>query len=109
MRQQRIKAHWVCFDCRKMFRKPPRAQQEPSASGYVCPECKQSMCDMGVYFEPPRRNATRRWAILQLLAQNGIRFRSEGAKAFVQGFILEDHRPNLNRVKERLKWYRNWR
>ena len=110
MKRPRIKAHWVCFDCRKMFRKPPRAQQEPPAGGYVCPECKQPMCDMGVYFEPPRRNAMKRWEIMRLVAQNGIRFRSEGSKAFVQAFILEDRRrPNLNRVRERLEWNKNRR
>src|SRR5689334_16861539 len=109
IKQQRIKAHWVCFDCRKMFRKPPRAQQEPPSGGYVCPECKQPMCDMGVYFEPPRRNAIKRWAMMRLLAENSILFRSEGAKAFIQAFIFEDRRPNLNRVKERLEWNRNWR
>jgi hypothetical protein len=109
VKPQNIKAHWVCFDCRKMFRKPPRVQQEPPACGYVCPECKQPMRDMGVYFEPPRRNATRRWAIMRLLAENDISFRSEGIKAYVQAFIFEGRRPNLNRVKERLEGYKNWR
>ena len=46
---------------------------------------------------------------MQLLAQHGIRFRSEGTKAYVQAFIFEGRRPNLNRVKERLEYERERR
>lgn len=109
MKPQRVKAHWVCFACRKMFRKPSRAEQQPPMSGYVCPECKQPMCDMGVYFEPPRRNATKRWEVMRRLAEHGIRFRSEGSKAFVQAIIFENRRPNLNRVKAYLEAHRSGR
>jgi hypothetical protein len=90
-----------------MFRKPPRSQLTPPAGGYVCPECKRPMRDMGIYFEPPRRNAIKRWESLRLMADSGFRFQSEGAKAFAQAFILESRSPNLNRVKERLKEYKN--
>src|SRR5262245_24390765 len=52
--------HWVCFECRKMFKRPFRAENDgldPTAPArpYVCPQCRKPMINMGLYFEPPRR------------------------------------------------------
>jgi hypothetical protein len=65
------------------------------------------MVDMGIYFDPPRRNATKAWAIMRLLADNGFRFRSEGEKAYAEAFIFGRQqrpaaaggRPNIREVK----------
>ena len=122
MERRRNNEHWVWFDCRKMFRKPSRWQgvrlgDKPPIPNHECPECKKPMRDMGVYFEPPRRNAVRMWEIMRLVADNGMSFHSEGSKAYVEGFIFEmrnreglkEQRPNLNSVNNRLIANRKWR
>src|SRR5262245_39840478 len=50
--------HWVCFECRKMFKRPFRIENDGAdpkapARPYVCPECRETMINMGLYFEPP--------------------------------------------------------
>lgn len=82
--------HWVCFACRKQFRKPPLRTSEAGGGEYqtfLCPQCKGSMVDMGRYFRPPRREDTRAWRHLWLLAEHGYRFRTEGSVAWAR-FVL---------------------
>src|SRR5262245_2309287 len=62
------KEHFVCFHCRKMFKKPSFAEIHPSQrpatyAEYLpqCPECGKSMHNMGKEFEPPRRSDLRAW------------------------------------------------
>ncbi len=62
---------------------------------------------MGVYFEPPRRNATKMWALMRMVAETGLTFHTEGSRAFVQAFIFQNRPPNMNRVRARLEWYRD--
>ena len=64
----RYKQHFVCFGCRKMFKKPPAAEQSEFARASTheeyrptCPECRQPMHNMGREFEPPRRNDVKAW------------------------------------------------
>ena len=52
------KEHFVCFHCRKMFKKPSFAEIQPSQgpatyAEYLpqCPECGQPMHNMGKEFE----------------------------------------------------------
>src|SRR4051812_12825530 len=59
--------HWACFDCRKSFHNPPLMADAKR----TCPECGETMWDMGVYFEPLRRQARKAWTIIQLLAESG--------------------------------------
>src|SRR5579872_559379 len=54
--------HWVCFGCRKMFRK--------SAQACVCPQCAVPMIEMGPYFEPPKRSNRQMWDVLNALARD---------------------------------------
>jgi hypothetical protein len=63
------------------------------------------MCDMGVYFEPPRLRAKKAWAIMELLSINGYRFHSEGTKPFVKAFILSG-RPTLEGARRRIELMR---
>ena len=90
--------HWVCFECRKSFGNFPNAEQSRK-----CLECKKLMADMGIYFEPPRRQAKKAWAVMQLLAENGYKFQTEGNKAFIEWEILASKRPRIEDVKQRIE------
>jgi len=63
----RYKQHWVCFRCRKAFKKPaehdvPESRQQ---GGYACPECGGPMHNMGKEFEAPPASAIKRWAAIE--------------------------------------------
>lgn len=55
---------------------------------------------MGVYFEPPPRRATKQWATMRLLAENGFKFQTEGSKAYIESFILQTKKPRIADVRE---------
>jgi hypothetical protein len=76
-------AHWVCFSCRKMFRKMDRHAIAKSAA--LCPQCRQPMIDMGSYFETPKHSNSRLWALMEELAETGYRFHTEASRAFLFG------------------------
>jgi hypothetical protein len=76
------RAHWVCFGCRKMFRKMERHAANSAA---LCPQCRQPMTDMGPYLETPKHSNRRLWALLQELAEAGYRFNTEGSRSFFFG------------------------
>ena len=82
-----INQHWVCFECRKQFRRTippiglPTPKQEYEANErQPCPVCAAPTVNMGRYFCPPRRNDRRAWEQMRLLANEGMRFYSGGAK-----------------------------
>jgi hypothetical protein len=58
---------------------------------------------MGVYFEPPRRQAKKQWSVMQLLAENGYRFQTEGSKAYIDHFLLCSKNSSLKEVQNRIK------
>lgn len=89
--------HWVCFDCRKSFHKLPNEE------AWKCPECTKPMIDMGVYFEPPRRQGIRRWEAMRVLAQNGYRFHTEGNAYFIEKNILIMKSPNPENIRRKLE------
>ncbi|MEM9541854.1 MAG: hypothetical protein AAGA60_20455 [Cyanobacteria bacterium P01_E01_bin.42] len=113
--------NWVCFSCRKSFRNFPRIATD-AIEERLCPECSEKMCDMGVYFEPPRKQAKKSWEIVRLLAENGYRFHTEGSVAYIKTFILCSKHPRIEdvrrmitiekqelemkKMKERLKYYK---
>jgi hypothetical protein len=115
--------HWACFDCRKSFHKLPPSGSESEARG--CPECSKEMCDMGVYFEPPRKQAKKSWELARLLGESGYKFQTEGSVAYIKAFILGSKRPRIDDVRlniesdrrlkndgksrERLRWYKGER
>lgn len=57
------------------------------------------MYDMGVYFEPPRKQAKKSWDIVQLLAESGYTFQTEGSVVYIQTFILGSERPRIEEVR----------
>jgi hypothetical protein len=61
---------WVCFPCRKVWRKPfapvdglPYYRNRVPVT-FTCPSCKAKLVDMGYRFRPPRRNDKRAWKYL---------------------------------------------
>ena len=91
--------HWACFNCRKSFHRRP-LENQPTSEVRKCPDCAKPTVDMGVYFEPPTRRATKQWATMQLLAENGFQFQTEGSKAYIEAFILRAKRPRVSDVRE---------
>jgi uncharacterized protein (DUF433 family) len=106
MRQYNLE-HWVCFECRKMFKRPFRVENDGAdpkapARPYVCPQCRGPMINMGIYFEPPRQNDLASWKRMRLLADFGYFFYSEGAKAYIEYRYLGSPPPSVRELRERL-------
>ena len=49
------KTHFVCFDCRKGFKRHCRAREA------LCPQCRKPMKDMGKGFRVPKKSS-KWWA-----------------------------------------------
>jgi DNA-directed RNA polymerase subunit RPC12/RpoP len=94
--------HWACFECRKSFHNTPLPDSE-KRNGRRCPDCGEQMRDMGIYFEPPRRQARKAWAIMRLLAESGYSFQREGDKSYIEHFILESKRPRTQDVIKKIE------
>ena len=88
--------HWACFDCRKSFSK------DESPTPRKCPECAGPMTDMGKYFEPPRKAAVKRWQVMKVLADRGLRFNSRDSKVYIDNRILVVANPRLADVIDRI-------
>lgn len=89
--------HWACFDCRKSFAK------DASPTPRKCPECARPMIDMGAYFEPPRKQNKKRWEVMKILADRGLRFNTKDAKIYIQNRILQAKNPRAADVIERIE------
>jgi hypothetical protein len=89
--------HWACFECRKSFAKTE------SRTARKCPECAREMTDMGPYFEPPRRLNKRRWEVMRVLADAGLRFNTKDSQIYIQNRILQAKNPRVADVLERIE------
>jgi hypothetical protein len=74
----RYSEHYACFACRRAFKHPEEyaragGQLRPPRSR-PCPECGGPARSMGMNFKPPRREATKQWRKLELLARRGELF-----------------------------------
>ena len=88
--------HWVCFRCRKMFRKSSRE--------CVCPQCANPMVEMGSYFEPPKQSSKRLWELLEALARTGFRFDTVDSRDKVFGAAHSGERiPSSRTVMLRIR------
>ncbi|HEY8559589.1 MAG TPA: hypothetical protein VIL74_04235 [Pyrinomonadaceae bacterium] len=89
--------HWACFACRKSFAK------DESPTPRKCPQCANSMTDMGAYFEPPRMANKKRWEVMKILADGGYKFNTKDSKIFIQNRILQAKNPRVADVVERIE------
>ena len=106
MRQHNLE-HWVCFECRKMFKRPFRIENDGAdpkapARPYICPQCRETTINMGLYFEPPRQDDLASWKRTRLLADFGYFFYTEGAKAYIEHYLLGAPPPSVRELRERL-------
>jgi hypothetical protein len=58
---------------------------------------------MGVYFEPPRKQAKKSWEIAQLLAESGYNFQTEGSVTYIKTFIVSSKRPRIEEVRRNIE------
>jgi len=86
-----------------MFKRRARPENVESgphrpARPYRCPECGEAMRDMGVYFEPPRKADAITWERMQVLAEFGLCFHTEGSKVRAESLMgRPPARPNALR------------
>src|SRR5579872_3636495 len=60
---ERLRSKWICCHCRKMFRRPVRAENWDATS--PCPQCHDDMAVVGPNFEPPKRSNKRTWTVIE--------------------------------------------
>ncbi len=89
--------HWACFDCRKSFAK------DESDTARKCPECSKAMTDMGAYFETPRKLNKKRWEVMKVLADFGLKFNTKDSQIYIQNRILQVKNPRVADVIERIE------
>ena len=61
--------HYVCFECRKTFKKPFTTSDQ-----YLCPQCRLPMTNMGTDFKAPPQKDLKQWRKAEILAREGILF-----------------------------------
>jgi hypothetical protein len=61
------------------------------------------MTDMGAFFEPPRRANKKRWEVMKILADSGLRFNTKDSRIYIQSRILQVKNPRAADVLERIK------
>lgn len=73
------KQHFVCFQCRKMIRKPPAADRPKLNTAPNndwcpnCPDCGRPLYLMGKAFAPPKRNQVKEWKAIEQTYEQWIR------------------------------------
>ncbi len=69
------RSHFVCFHCRKMFRKTLLRSNfggvEEGDENLRCAECGNSLVNIGRGFEPPRHNDIKSWKHVEMLHKQG--------------------------------------
>lgn len=105
------KPHYVCFNCRKMFkRRLLHDIREGDKEGTVakCPQCGGLTADMGLDFKPPRSNNIKAWEHIHNLFKVGITFHSCGCSG--PGYIPSTKEKLLEELERRkLSYIENMR
>jgi hypothetical protein len=63
----------TCFNCQKSFNRPIDFGTERK---YPCPDCNKPMILMSHKFRPPTKNDSKKWQLIEFLANNGFIFQS---------------------------------
>ncbi len=87
------KDHFVCFRCRKQFKRESGTSYERPRAAHVelvprCPDCRGTMADVGLDFRPPRRLNARAWRRLERVHRMGHAWKTCGCNG--PGFIPTD-------------------
>ena len=73
--EQSYRFPFVCFVCRKSFRKPYTVDTR------VCPECSRPMVMLSRKFSAPRKHEIEQWKKVQVLVEHGFLFQSVYAQS----------------------------
>lgn len=110
------KEHYACFHCRKMFRRPPRADlvhhiEKDTKRICPCPQCSNPMQNLGLDFKPPKQSDIKQWAKVKELVDNGFTFASCGCGGpGPRPATLKDVKPFIKEQKRiNDEWKRNTR
>lgn len=100
------KPHYVCFECRKMFRRRllgdiDRDLKESSEA--KCPQCGGLMADMGLDFKPPRKDDVKAWQHIKDLYSVGITFHSCGCSG--PGYIRKSKDKLIEHLQDKKEKY----
>lgn len=136
------KSHFVCFGCRKTFKKPPiedlakqngeweeykkamwnlnsgktqKFRNENSElvkyleSKYLnrkekCPECSQTMFDIGLDFKAPKKDKLREWKIIESMTNTGITFHTCGCYGI--GYVPKKRDDYIKYLLGKKKYYK---
>lgn len=105
------KPHYVCFDCRKMFRRRLLKDIDRDKENSIeakCPQCGGLMADMGLDFKPPRKTDIKAWQNVKDLYNVGITFHSCGCSG--PGYIPKDREEIIKRLSDtRISYINNLR
>ena len=63
-------APYICFSCRKSFKRPPRLASP------ACPDCGEGTVELDQKFKAPARDDVRGWRVVRFLVERGFRFDS---------------------------------
>ena len=69
---------YVCFDCRKVFKKSIdiwKTEEKQQA----CPQCGERMFRAGIAFKAPKKEDKKQWDKVKLLITNGFVFYRDSA------------------------------
>jgi hypothetical protein len=70
---------FVCFKCRKAFKKKPLFSAPTLLQETPCPQCGRALAFVGRYFKAPPRQDIKQWRKVQLLYESG--WRADGYQA----------------------------
>ena len=85
----------VCLTCRKAFNQGSDFEKIREA---VCPECGKQMIQVDHKFKPPRKNAFKKWEVVELLLNNGFVYQRIYETKFQSPYI--QYPENLKQAKE---------
>ncbi|MFC4098892.1 hypothetical protein [Paenibacillus xanthanilyticus] len=75
------KDNYACFACRKVFRQTSAHELDKSEQEnrhYRCPQCGETMKDMGHDFQAPKQTDLKQWKKVELLYRHGYTYHSCG-------------------------------
>ena len=74
----------VCFDCRKVFKKPDLPYIDElkvkDRKYYKCPECGNVMQYMGIHFRAPAKDNIKEWDRIYMCIVRGIDWASSAKR-----------------------------
>lgn len=87
----------VCFECRKVFRKPSRDEAR------ICPECSNTLIVLSRKFKAPKKSNIEEWKVIEFIVKSGFTYHTIHFKNGQQA----KYPKTMNEAKEFVIRYRN--